>query len=315
MRRNKILQERLRRFDVNRWAENFVQSMLTSEKTEAARRAYTLSGKVRTALLEQYRQATTRALMLDYDGTLVPFADIPNRAYPDQALLELITTLAQDSANEIVIISGRSRNDLEQWFGALPVSLIAEHGMWLRKRGEPWKLLRSTTADWKERVRPILQVYVDRLLGALLEEKDFSLAWHYRSAEPEQASLRAQELVDDLSGYTRNIDVQVLEGNRVIEVRNTGVNKGTAAMEWLGTTLPEFILGVGDDWTDEDLFRALPESAFSVRVGVARTAAKYHLTSQTSVRRLLKEFTEPKPIEQSSLPASDSLFADLIPAN
>lgn len=315
VRRNKILQERLRRFDVNRWAENFVQSMLTSEKTEAARRAYTLSGKVRTSLLEQYRQATTRALMLDYDGTLVPFADIPNRAYPDQALLELITTLAQDSANEIVIISGRSRNDLEQWFGALPVSLIAEHGMWLRKRWEPWKLLRSTTADWKERVRPILQVYVDRLPGALLEEKDFSLAWHYRNAEPEQASLRAQELVDDLSGYTRNIDVQVLEGNRVIEVRNTGVNKGTAAMEWLGTTLPEFILGVGDDWTDEDLFRALPESAFSVRVGVARTAAKYHLTSQTSVRRLLKEFTEPKPIEQSSLPATDSLFADLIPAN
>jgi trehalose 6-phosphate synthase/phosphatase len=156
---------------------------------------------------------------------------------------------------------------------------------------------------------------VYRLPGALLEEKDFSLAWHYRNAEPEQASLRAQELVDDLSGYTRNIDVQVLEGNRVIEVHNTGVNKGTAAMEWLGTTLPEFILGVGDDWTDEDLFRALPESAFSVRVGGARTAAKYHLTSQTSVRRLLKEFTEPKPIEQSSLPASDSLFADLIPAN
>ena len=162
---------------------------------------------------------------------------------------------------------------------------------------------------------PFFKCYVDRLPGALLEEKDFSLAWHYRSAEPEQASLRAQELVDDLSGYTRNIDVQVLEGNRVIEVRNTGVNKGTAAMEWLGTTLPEFILGVGDDWTDEDLFRALPESAFSVRVGVARTAAKYHLTSQTSVRRLLKEFTEPKPIEQSSLPATDSLFADLIPAN
>ena len=76
------------------------------------------------------------------------------------------------------------------------------------------------TNDWKERVRPILQLFVDRLPGALLEEKEFSLAWHYRRADPEQASLRAKELLDDLTGYTRNIDVQVFEGNKVIEVRN-----------------------------------------------------------------------------------------------
>ena len=94
-------------------------------------------------------------------------------------------------------------------------------------------MLKAMTKDWKERVRPILLLYVDRLPGALLEEKEFSLAWHYRRADPEQASLRAKELLDDLAGYTRNIDVQVLEGNKVIEVRNTGVNKGTAAMEWL----------------------------------------------------------------------------------
>ena len=94
-------------------------------------------------------------------------------------------------------------------------------------------MLKTMTTDWKERVRPILQLYVDRLPGALLEEKEFSLAWHYRRADPEQASLRAKELLDDLAGYTRNIDVQVFEGNKVIEMRNTGVNKGTAAMEWL----------------------------------------------------------------------------------
>ena len=128
-------------------------------------------------------------------------------------------------------------------------------------------MLKTMTTDWKERVRPILQLYVDRLPGALLEEKEFSLAWHYRRADPEQASLRAKELLDDLAGYTRNIDVQVFEGNKVIEIRNTGVNKGTAAMEWLTSHTPDFILGIGDDWTDEDLFRALPPTAFSVRVG------------------------------------------------
>ena len=91
-------------------------------------------------------------------------------------------------------------------------------------------------------------------------------AWHYRKADPDQASQRAQELVDDLSGYTRNIDVQVLEGDKVMEVRNTGVTKGTGAVEWLAGGPAEFILAVGDDWTDEDLFRALPPDR-SRRVG------------------------------------------------
>ena len=147
--------------------------------------------------------------------------------------------------------------------------------MWLRRQGAEWRTLKTITIEWKERVRPILQIYVDRLPGALLEEKEFSLAWHYRRADPDQASRRAKELLDDLADYTRNIDVQVFEGNKVIEVRNSGVNKGTAAMEWLTGNAPDFILGIGDDWTDEDLFRALPPTAYSVRVGLDNTAARY----------------------------------------
>ena len=147
-------------------------------------------------------------------------------------------------------------------------------------------------SDWKDGVRPILQLYVDRLPGALLEEKEFSLAWHYRKADPEQASLRANELLDDLAGYTRNVDVQVLDGKKVVEVRNAGINKGTAGLEWLAAQEPEFILGIGDDWTDEDLFRALPAPAISVRVGVAATNAKYYLAHHLAVRRMLREIGE-----------------------
>jgi len=292
VKRNQVLQDRLRRYDVNRWAEEFIQTILSSQKTEAARRARTLTGRAQVEMIQKYRSSQQRALLLDYDGTLVPFAESPRSARPDPELLELITKLASDPANQFAIVSGRSRVDLEEWFGSFPISLIAEHGMWLRHRGGDWRVLRTISTDWKERVRPILQLYVDRLPGALLEEKEYSLAWHYRRADPEQASLRAQELMDDLSAYTRNIDVQVLEGNKVIEIRNTGINKGTASLEWLGPHMPEFILGVGDDWTDEDLFRALPPSAFSVRVGLAKTSAQYHLANHAAVRRLLKEMSE-----------------------
>jgi trehalose 6-phosphate synthase/phosphatase len=292
VRRNQLLQERLRRYNVNRWADDFIQAMLATQKTEAARRARSLTGKAQVALVQQYKLAAHRALLLDYDGTLVPFAEDPKLAQPDAELLNLLAVLGADPANEVVIISGRPRRDLEEWFGKLPVALVAEHGVWLRHQNADWKMLKTLTTEWKERVRPILQLYVDRLPGALLEEKEFSLAWHYRRADPEQASLRAKELVDDLAGYTRNIDVQVLEGNKVIEMRNTGVTKGTAAMEWLTGHAPDFVLAIGDDWTDEDLFRALPPTACSVRIGFANTAARYYLNNHTAVRRVLRELSE-----------------------
>ncbi|HUA37979.1 MAG TPA: bifunctional alpha,alpha-trehalose-phosphate synthase (UDP-forming)/trehalose-phosphatase [Candidatus Sulfopaludibacter sp.] len=308
IRRNKLLAERLRRYDVNRWAEDFIQAMLSTQTTDAARRARGLTGKAQAALLQQYGTAAHRALLLDYDGTLVPFAEEPALARPDEELLNLLATLGSDPANEIVIVSGRSRRDLEEWFGQLPVALVAEHGVWLRRRNADWRMLKALTTDWKDRVRPILQLYVDRLPGALLEEKEFSLAWHYRHADLEQATLRAKELLDDLAGYTRNIDVQVLEGNKVIEIRNTGVNKGTAAMEWLTGHTPEFILSIGDDWTDEDLFRALPPTAWSVRVGLATTAARYYLSNHTVVRRVLRELSElaREPVAASPPPTASA---------
>ena len=293
IRRNKLLQERLHRYNVVRWADDFVQALIATQKTEAARRARLLTGKAYSGMIQQCRSASRRALLLDYDGTLVSFANEPRLAQPDAELIEILTALGSNPANHVTIISGRPRQTLENWFGKLPISLIAEHGVWLRNTNSEWRMLKTMTADWKDRVRPILQLFVDRLPGAMLEEKEFSLAWHYRRADLEQASLRAKELLDDLTGYTRNIDVQVFEGNKVIEVRNSGINKGTAALEWLSGQTPEFILGIGDDWTDEDLFRALPPTAFSVRVGVANTTARFYLGNPAAVRRMLWELSNP----------------------
>jgi len=246
------------------------------------------SGKAWSGLIQAYWAAARRALLLDYDGTLVPFVEDPELAQPEEELLDLLRGLGSSGGNEVAIVSGRPRRDLEEWFGQLPVALVAEHGVWLRTRGGEWRMLKELRAEWKERVRPILQLYVDRLPGALLEEKEFSMAWHYRRADAEQGSRRARELMDALAGFTRNVAVQVLEGNKVLEVRNTGVSKGTAAVEWLAAVGPNFVLAIGDDRTDEDLFRALPTTAYSVRVGLAQTAARYYVNSPTAVRRLLR---------------------------
>jgi trehalose 6-phosphate synthase/phosphatase len=264
------------------------------------------SGEARSGLIQAYKGAARRVLLLDYDGTLVPFAVDPKQARPDADLMDLLRGLSAVPGNQVVILSGRTRGDLDEWFGQLPVSLVAEHGVWLRPQGRGWRMLKAVTAEWKERVRPVLQLYVDRLPGALLEEKEFSLAWHYRRANAEQAARCLRELSDALAGVTRNSDVQVMEGNMVLEVRNTGVSKGAAATQWLAAGGTDFVLAIGDDWTDEDIFRVLPESAFSVCVGRAQTAARYYLNNHTAVRRLLRELAGLPPEGTAGTKAEDA---------
>ena len=125
-------------------------------------------------------------------------------------------------------------------------------------------MLRAITTEWEERVRPILEGDVGRLPGALLEEKEFALAWHYRGADPERAARRSRELLGDLAGVTRNIGVQVLEGNKVLEVRHPGVNKGTAASEWLGTVGADFVLAGMFDFEAAEDVKVLKETLAGV---------------------------------------------------
>src|SRR5262245_22309383 len=171
--------------------------------------------------------------MLDYDGTLVPFASHPQLAKPSRQLLNCLHRLGANPRNELVLLSGRDKDTLENWFGALPIGLVAEHGAWIREYQQSWQLIKPLRAGWKSTLLPLLQSYMDRVSGAWIEEKEFSLVWHFRDADTQRAMLAARELTDDLIALTANIDVQVVQGNKTVEVRNAGVNKGVASQIWL----------------------------------------------------------------------------------
>ena len=208
-------------------------------------------------------------------------------------VLDLLTRLGAQPGSEVVLTSGRDRESLDGWFGELPVSMIAEHGVWLKSRDtRQWEIIEPLTAEWKEEVRPILEMYADRTPGSFVEEKDFSLVWQYRRSDSRLGELRARELVAHLEGLTTNLDLQVLEGNKVVEVKNSGVNKGRAALKWLAGDGYDFILAIGDDWTDEDTFKALPEEAWSIKVGLSTTSARYNISSHHKVLALLHEMLE-----------------------
>jgi trehalose 6-phosphate synthase/phosphatase len=171
----------------------------------------------------------------------------------------------------------------------LDVGLIAEHGAWIKEKGGDWETLEPLIDDWKEEIKPVLELYVDRTPGSFIEEKDYSLVWHYRKVDPALASARARELKDALLHLTANLNLGVLEGNRVIEIKNIGINKGQVALRWIPKEDWDFILAIGDDWTDEDVFHVLPESAYSIKVGSFPSRAKFNVDSIKDVRSLLHD--------------------------
>jgi trehalose 6-phosphate synthase/phosphatase len=287
-RRNRVMQERLRRYDVIRWAAEFVEQLVAMDEVQQRYKAKALSPATKRRIAERFVGAPRRIILLDYDGTLVSFARRPSLAAPPSHVIHLLRALASQPQTTVVLISGRDRGSLSAWFGDLPLNLVAEHGAWLREQGGEWDLLQQHTVDWKPSLLPILQQYADRLPGAFVEEKEHSLVWHYRGADPEQARPLAAELADHLTHFTANINIQVLQGSKVVEVRNAGVNKGNAALRWLSAREYDFIMAIGDDWTDEDLFAALPESALTVRVGPANTRAQFNVAGPAEALELLQ---------------------------
>ena len=152
--------------------------------------------------------------------------------------------------------------------------------------------LQATEEHWKELILNVMDFYVDRTPGTFIEEKNYSLVWHYRKADPGLANIRANELKDELGSLIANLDIEVLDGNKVIEVKSRGINKGRAAQRLLVDDNYDFILGVGDDWTDEYLFRELPEESITIKVGLRNTSAKYNIESPAKVRALLNELAK-----------------------
>jgi trehalose 6-phosphate synthase/phosphatase len=288
--RNRIMQNRLSRYNVVRWANEFVDKLLYTKKLQREMQEKALTYEMQKKLASDFQESDKALLLLDYDGTLVPFSPTPEEAMPGAKLLRLLEKFTKNPRTEVVLISGRDKDTLERWFGGLNVGLVAEHGVWIKEKGGGgWEMIETLTSEWKEEVYPILESWVDRTPGSFIEEKEFSLVWHYRKANPKLGELRARELINNLSNITANLNLHVLEGSKVVEVKNTDINKGHAALRWILREKWDFILALGDDWTDEDTFKVLPSTAWPIKVGFGASAARFSLSSPSKATSLLRK--------------------------
>ena len=291
-RRMVEMQAKLQRYDVTQWAELFIERMHEARLTNQRRQTKYWNPLAEEELLENYEAARQRLLIFDYDGSLVQFVNNPRHARPDEELTTLMRNLTADPRNTVVVISGRDRTFLEDLFGALPIHMVAEHSVWQYHPDNNWEKLVTSDDQWKQEVRGILDSFVDRTPGSFVEEKEYSIAWHYRVVDAGLGEMRTHELTELLSHKVAALNLQVIEGNKVIEVRAAGLNKGHSARQWLSRANWDFIMAVGDDYTDEEMFKALPADAYPLKVGYQDTTARYNVDSVAQVRQLIANLTQ-----------------------
>ncbi|MEM9990757.1 MAG: bifunctional alpha,alpha-trehalose-phosphate synthase (UDP-forming)/trehalose-phosphatase [Bacteroidota bacterium] len=286
--RLEIMQEKLKRYDVRHWANTFINEQKKLMQSQLEPTTNLLNEAEQQQLLDAYKTANKRLVVLDYDGTLMNFDPDPQAVVPDEALINILQNFQDDPKNKLVVSSGRDRETLQKWLEHIGMDFSAEHGVWM-KRNDEWQKPAGLASTWKPKVRGLLENLVERTPGSFIEEKQYSIAWHYRRIDKDLGEKRVREFRDMLVYLTANLDLQVLEGNKVVEIKNAGVNKGKAILNWLNDADYDFILAVGDDHTDEDTFRAMPDDAYTIKVGLEKTDARFNLVSVEQVRAVLNK--------------------------
>ena len=285
------MQERLLKYNVNHWAQEFISDLQQTANRETRIEPLLLNETAYDTFRKKYRQSEKRLFLLDYDGTLVGFKDTPSQAAPDEELLGLIEELSRDEKNNVYLVSGRDRTSLQTWFDKYRIHLIAEHGAYSKRCFDEWCSHPNLNDDWMQSVLPLMEKLTDRTPGSFVEQKKHSLAWHYRKADTELGNAKAKELLKMLNNWIPTLGISLLNGNKVVEVTNGHINKGIAIQEVIHQGNFDFILAMGDDHTDEMMFDKLPTQAISVKVGMdTRTLAKYAVKDFREARKVLEYF-------------------------
>jgi trehalose 6-phosphate synthase/phosphatase len=291
LRNLKLMQKIVSRQNVNKWAADFVNELKSIIQKNALLNNERLDETTFLKIQEDYRTAKKCLFILDYDGTLAGFKNKPEDASPTKELMDLLIKLSKKIKNKVVISSGRDQNTLEKWFGKLPITLAAEHGASYKEDGI-WHKNLPINQTWDDEIIAILQSFVDRTPRSKMEIKETALVWHFRNVDGWLASLREQQLLIALMGPCSRQNLQILRGNKIVEIKSPYHNKGTETHRLLNQNNYDFILAMGDDTTDEDIFRELPADSYTIKIGSISEVARYNLLSQKETQPFLKRLDE-----------------------
>ncbi|KYG63795.1 hypothetical protein AZI86_13305 [Bdellovibrio bacteriovorus] len=283
------LQQTLMRYSASAWAEGFLAD-LEQHDAMIKKDCQTLPASPDhwPSQMQIHLRSNKVRLILDYDGTLTPLKPKPELAVLDPAVREVIAKLNDDI--EVFIVSGRPRSFLEEQFGNMPVNLVAEHGAFYKLAGQKWQSrINSDIRSWYNDVSSAMESYSVKVPFSFVEKKEASIVWHYRQSPPEFADYMAKKLDDELNTCLGNQPVSIMMGSKIVEAKANECNKGSF-LRWLMQSSfrdTAYYICVGDDRTDEDMFKVLENKGVGIKVGMSATSASYRISSQSEVLSLL----------------------------
>jgi trehalose 6-phosphate synthase/phosphatase len=298
--RLKTMQDYLRKYTATDWAQAFISELekqQPEESTEGPKPIAADQESVRM-LRDQILEKPIRRLILflDYDGTIVPIEQTPEKAtLPPQIKKEIRQLTTRYPWLDLVVVSGRDSRFLSNQFSGIRIHMAAEHGA---KYFDPelgrWnKRIHSSRIGWYSSALKIISDYAARTPFSQVEKKHYAIAWHYRQSPAEYGEFQARKLAEELEMGLANLPVSILRGKKVIEVRAIEADKGAFANFFLDDQLQEraeesTVLAFGDDKTDEDLFRAVRSRGLTFRVGMGTSVADFALRSQQELLPFVK---------------------------
>jgi trehalose 6-phosphate synthase/phosphatase len=288
MERNNAMQKRLKRYTVEHWAQEFMNALKLRSNVKEETTVLKITPNEQNDFANSFNKAKDKVVFLDYDGTLVGFNENPELAIPGQDLITLLKNLAEQPQTKVVLISGRDQKFLEKWFHELPITLVAEHGHYSKEYNSSWIERIDDQKDWKDDILPVFQSFTYRTPGSFVEEKNNCLVWHYRKSDPELAKQRVVEIKTVLDSLISD-KLRLLDMDKAVEVASSKINKGSAVLEIINKKNYNFMLCIGDDVTDENMFTNLPKSALTVKVGKKPTSAAYYVENINQVKQLLSK--------------------------
>jgi trehalose 6-phosphate synthase/phosphatase len=246
----------------------------------------------RKDVINRFKNAFSRLVVLDYDGTIVDFAPTPDKAIPSADTLLVLNNLTNIPKTTVAIITGRRLQEIDKLLGHLPLNFIAEHGATSKENGE-WISQITNDPLWKNKVLPLLHKITMTCPNSFVEEKHFCLTWHYRNAEANAGEKHSKELIRLLENFTHSYNLKTLEGNKAVEIMSKETSKGKATQKLINIEPYDCILCMGDDRTDEDMFETLLPNpgAITIKIGEGETLAKHRLESVQEAILLLKELS------------------------
>jgi len=281
----------LKQHDVKQWAKQFIDSQIQLKDLQEKRESPLINTTRIAQLVSQWRAAKTRLLISDYGGTMMSTTRRPQDAAPDPRLLQILKALGEQEGTTVVITSGRDLRTLHKWFGHIGIDLVGEFGACQYKDNVFQKNVTSDVG-WKQLVRPMLDNLSQYTVGSFVEEKEYTVAWHYRNTEKQLGLHRLRDILEQLIYFTANNDLQVVEGDCVVEIRHADVSKGRATMQWVQEKQWDIVVALGNDESDEDIFARMPPDAWTIKVGLSETRAGHKARNVDQIRMLLAQLSQ-----------------------